>query len=119
MFSVVGFSWFSYSGKVNWVPVGPAALLPPGAVEEVIAGDRPIALCNVDGEIHALAGTCPHLGGPLGHGAVHDGLLHCPWHAWEFDCRTGRNPGSPHVAVPVFPVKVENGTIYVDISERA
>ena len=33
--------------------------------------------------------NCPHRGAPLAHGALHHHTIVCPWHAWEFDCRTG------------------------------
>lgn len=78
-------------------------------------GDQTIALCNVAGEFHALDGECPHAGGPLGEGALHGTTLVCPWHAWEFDCRTGVNDFDPDVAVATFPVKIEGGEILIDI----
>lgn len=80
-------------------------------------GDRTIALCNVGGGFHALEGTCPHAGGPLGEGALHGTTLVCPWHAWEFDCRTGLNNLVPDAGVETFPVKIEAGEILIDIPE--
>jgi nitrite reductase (NADH) small subunit len=78
-------------------------------------GDQTIALCNVAGEFHALEGACPHAGGPLGEGALHGTTLVCPWHAWEFDCRTGANDFDPDVSVATFPVKIEAGEILIEI----
>jgi len=79
-------------------------------------GENSYAVCNVDGELHALDGICPHAGGPLGEGALHGDILVCPWHAWEFNCRTGANDFDPDVVVPTFPVKVEGGDILLDVS---
>ncbi len=59
-------------------------------------------------------GVCPHLGGPLGHGALHGTALVCPWHAWEFDCITGEFDANPDVKLRKFAVKVEEGNILVD-----
>jgi nitrite reductase (NADH) small subunit len=73
------------------------------------------AICNAGGELHALDGFCPHAGGPLGHGALHGFTLVCPWHAWEFDCRTGANEFDPDVIVPKFPVKIDGGDILIDV----
>ena len=53
-------------------------------------------------------------GGPLGEGALHGSTLVCPWHAWEFDCRTGANDFDPDVTVATFPVKIEAGEILID-----
>jgi len=73
------------------------------------------AVCNVDGDLHALDGICPHAGGPLGQGALHGTTLVCPWHAWEYDCRTGANDLDPDLKVETFPVKVDGGEILLDI----
>jgi nitrite reductase (NADH) small subunit len=56
---------------------------------QVQAGGREYAVCNVSGQIYAVEGVCPHRGAPLAYGALHDHTIVCPWHAWEFDCRTG------------------------------
>ena len=49
------------------------------------------ALFNVDGTFYALDGVCPHQGGPLGSGEVHNCIVTCPWHGWQFDVRTGQH----------------------------
>ena len=68
---------------------GAIAELPPGRMAQVRAFGQVYAICNVDGEIFAMEGICPHRGAPLAHGALHQHTIVCPWHAWEFDCRTG------------------------------
>jgi len=82
---------------------------------EANAGGRPYAICNVDGKLHAVEGTCPHRNGPLGQGALHEHMAVCPWHAWEFDCRTGENDRDPDVKVGVVPVKVDGDDILIDV----
>lgn len=95
--------------------IGSLSKLPPGTVTEALVGQTKIALCNVRGEIHALDGTCPHRGGPLGQGALHEGMLVCPWHAWEFDCKTGENDCNPSIRQRRFIVTLEGDDILVDI----
>src|SRR5438045_3069400 len=97
------------------VKVGLLSLLPRGAVMEASIGEDRYAICNLEGQIHALAGTCPHRGGPLGQGAINGAHLTCPWHAWEFDCRTGVNDYDPAVIVPTYPVQVSGDDILIDI----
>ncbi len=101
--------------RMPFVKVGPLSQLPPGSVMPVDIGDQTFAVCNVAGQLHALDGECPHAGGPLGEGALHGATLVCPWHAWEFDCRTGANDFDPGVTVATFPVKVEAGEILIDV----
>lgn len=98
-----------------FVKIGSAAKLTPGSVMEVEVSGRTYAVCNANGEFHALDGTCPHAGGPLGEGALHDFMLVCPWHCWEYDCRTGENDFDPTVRVPTFPVRVEGDDILIDV----
>ena len=83
---------------------------------EVMVGDDAYALCKVDGEIHALNGICPHQGGPLGQGMLNGSSIMCPWHAWEFDCRTGKSSDEPDEAVATYPVKIEGEDILIDIA---
>jgi nitrite reductase (NADH) small subunit len=97
------------------VKVGSLAKLPAGSVMEASIGEERYAICNVGGAVHALAGTCPHRGGPLGQGAVNGANLTCPWHAWEFDCRTGANDYDPAVKIATYTVQIAGDDILIDI----
>ena len=97
------------------VRVGSVRQLPPGEVMEAMIDEQPYAICNYNGEIHALGGVCPHHGGPLGQGAMDEQYLHCPWHGWAFDCRTGAFDYNGNVKVPTFHVKVGGDDILVEI----
>ena len=89
--------------------------LAPGGMLEVFLGESCYALCNVEGEVHAIAGLCLHRGGPLAQGALHGTKVVCPWHAWEWDCRTGINDYNPEQRVATYDVKIEGEDILVDI----
>ncbi len=98
-----------------FVKVGAAGDLAPGQVMEAEIGGNVYAICNVDGELRAFDGICPHAGGPLGQGNIADGRLVCPWHAWEYDCLTGANDYDESLKLASFPVKIEGGDILVDV----
>ena len=93
--------------------------LPEGSVIEVVHGRELYALCNVRGEIRALHGVCPHHGGPLGQGAMHDGMVSCPWHAWPFDSATGACGFNQDLRIPTYSVRVEGSDILVDLPNHA
>jgi nitrite reductase (NADH) small subunit len=96
-----------------FIKVGSVSALPCDSVMEVMVGDDPYALCNVGGTVSALSGICIHLGGPLGQGQIHEGRVVCPYHLWEFDCRTGVYDYDPARRVATFQVKVEGDDIYL------
>jgi nitrite reductase (NADH) small subunit len=98
-----------------FVKVAALSDLPENAVIEVSVGEELYAICNVGGSITALSGVCLHQGGPLGQGNIADGRLICPWHAWEFDCRTGANLDDPSACVATYPVKVEGPDILLQV----
>ena len=92
--------------------------VPEGAMLEVTVGESCYALCNVEGEVHAIAGLCLHRGGPLAQGALHGTKAVCPWHAWEWDCRTGINDYDSAQKLATYAVKVEGEDILVDIPAK-
>jgi 3-phenylpropionate/trans-cinnamate dioxygenase ferredoxin subunit len=90
--------------------------IPPGRVVTVEVGDEDVALCNVDGQLYAIANVCTHDDGPLGDGYLMGGEIECPRHGARFDVRTGEVRSLPAiVAVPTFDVRVEGDDILVDI----
>lgn len=93
------------------VNVGPLADLAPDSVKEALVDGYPYAICRVGDRVHALGGVCPHRGGPLGQGRIHQGRVVCPFHLWEFDCHTGENDYDPTERVETFEVQVEDGQI--------
>ena len=78
----------------RFAPAIAVADLPPGQGAEVTVGGEVVAIFNVNGTFHALAGRCPHRGGPLGQGFVDGAQVSCPWHNWTFDVATGENVAS-------------------------
>ena len=99
----------------QWIRVATTPELPPGANCELVVEDRIVALFNVDGELFALDGVCPHQGGPLGKGALTGCIVTCPWHGWQFDVRDGQHQASATLRHAFFPVKVEQDEIFVDV----
>jgi nitrite reductase/ring-hydroxylating ferredoxin subunit len=81
----------------------------------VVAGDRELALFNVDGRYYAIDNACVHQGGPLGEGTLDGSIVTCPWHGWRYDVRTGENPLDDRFRVACFPVRVEGTSVLVEI----
>jgi nitrite reductase/ring-hydroxylating ferredoxin subunit len=99
-----------------FVKIGSLAALPPGKVMEAEIGPNTYVICNAGGDLYAYDGVCPHAGGPLGQGNLDGDHLICPWHAWEYDCRTGVNDFDDTVRLASFPVKVQGDDILIDVA---
>ena len=100
-----------------WQKLADLEELPKGGLIEVVRGERLYALSNVDGEVRAMSGLCPHHGGPLGQGGLVGSIVSCPWHAWPFDTKTGTCVFSDQWRVPTYRVRVAGSDILVDIPD--
>ena len=103
-----------------FVKLAELSQVPEGSAIQVEVGDgshkcEAVAICNIEGEMHAIDGICPHSGGPLGEGGLHGRILVCPYHAWEFDCVTGLSPADDTLRQARYEVRVENGDVLVNL----
>ncbi len=99
----------------EWVQATTADAVPEGGGVEVAVKGRIVAVFRVGDEFFALDGICPHAGGPLGKGRLDGTVVTCPWHGWQFDVRTGEHCLNPQICQERFPVKVEDGKVFIQI----
>ena len=99
----------------RFVLVATVAEIPAGTGKAVKADGRPIAVFNIGGTFHAIDGTCPHQGGPLGEGFLEGTVVSCPWHFWQFDVVKGHATDFPEASIPKYQVKIEGQDIYVEV----
>ena len=95
------------------IAVGKLADIADGDYRVFAVDKLEVVIFRTGSKVLAYENVCPHAGGPLGEGALHGSTLVCPWHAWEFDCRTGACDLDPSVGVAAYEVKVENGEILI------
>jgi len=74
---------------------------------------RPILVIYDRGRVFALDNRCPHMGFPLDRGSVDDGILTCHWHHARFELESGCTFDLWADDVPICPVKVRNGDVWV------
>jgi len=88
----------------------------PGRVKVVKVGDEDVALCNVDGQIYAVANVCTHDDGPLSEGYLLGDEIECPRHGARFNVRSGSVRSLPAIiSIPTFEVKIKGDDILVDV----
>ncbi|HEY3243640.1 MAG TPA: Rieske (2Fe-2S) protein [Phycisphaerae bacterium] len=85
----------------------------------VQCGGHTLALCRSAGKVFAVDNRCPHMGFPMDRGTVKDGLIICHWHHARFDLCSGGTFDLWADDLRSFPVKIEDGRIYVDLSPPA
>lgn len=116
---------------MKWVSVLDLKQLPDGTRQVVEVDGQSILVINYQGELYAISARCPHMGAPLKNGTLtEEHAIVCPWHRSAFDLRTGDvkewSPWPPVMgrvlgtlrrehALRVFPVKVEDGRIWVEV----
>ncbi len=90
--------------------------LPPAdEAKEFTCGARTICIANVRGSYSAMDNVCPHRGGPLGQGMIEGSKVVCPWHGWAWDTQTGQATQDSRMKVAVYPLKLENGDVLIEI----
>jgi len=116
---------------MNWIKVLAQDELPPNERKVVKVEQHAILLLHHDNQIYAVENSCPHLRLPMQKGKItEDGAIICPFHRSAFDLRTGNikewstfPPGigkvlgmiSKEKPLPVFPTRVDEGSIWVGL----
>lgn len=80
-------------------------------------GDGECALFCHGGRWHATGSLCPHQNSLLQDAPVEDGEIVCTRHGYRFNLRTGACTTLGGYGLPVYPVEVEDETIFVTVWE--
>lgn len=99
----------------DFVEVARIEDLPPGRGTTVTVGNKDVAIYNVDGQIYAMDDSCLHQGMSLGWGKLDGKIVTCPAHGMRYDVTTGKVVGSKGIGVATYPVKLEDGKIFVSV----
>lgn len=100
------------SDEANWFDVGAVVDVPRRGARRVKVPGMTIAVFRtVDDGIYAIEDKCPHKGGPLSQGIVHDCAVTCPLHNLVIDLKSGRARDDSGDAVATLPVRLEDGRI--------
>jgi 3-phenylpropionate/trans-cinnamate dioxygenase ferredoxin component len=105
--------------SVNWARVCAVGDLAPGDATALDV-QPPIAVFNVDGSFYAIDDTCTHETFSLAEGYLEGTQVECALHFARFDLETGEALCLPAtVGVRTYPVKTEDGQVFVDVRSRS
>lgn len=97
----------------TWKPVCAATDVPANGMKEFAVDGVAVLVVHTGEAFIALQAMCPHEAVPLETG-VHDGCtLTCLEHLWQFDLRTGAPMGDAQTGLKGYPLKEEQGQLYV------
>lgn len=78
---------------------------------------RSLALFNVADTYYAIDDSCPHQGASLVSGKLEGGAVSCCAHGLRFDLTTGCMRGAPGFGVRVYPIRIHDGQVQIDLAQ--
>ena len=78
-------------------------------------GSQEVLILNVDGQLHAYDGVCPHQSMPLVEGRFDGKTLVCRAHEWSFDACSGQGINPRSACLHRFPLRIVDGKVFVAV----
>ncbi|PSL21222.1 nitrite reductase small subunit NirD [Shimia abyssi] len=100
---------------MNWIDIGKLDDIPLRGARVVKTPLGCVAVFRpTETEVFATSDRCPHKGGPLSEGIVHDRKVTCPLHNWVFCLETGAAQGADEGQIETFATQIIDGRILLD-----
>lgn len=99
----------------RWIDIGALGDIPVRGARVIKTPGGCVAVFRTsENEVFAIDDACPHKGGPLSQGIVHDRKVTCPLHNWVISLESGAALGADQGQVKTYAVKVDNGRLLID-----
>jgi nitrite reductase/ring-hydroxylating ferredoxin subunit/uncharacterized membrane protein len=93
--------------------------LQPDQMKLIHVDGRRIVLARTESGYVAFDDHCTHKGGSLAGGVMIGGVVQCPWHGSQFDCRSGKvRAGPAKQPISTFRVTEANGEVRLSLGSR-
>ena len=109
---------------IHWYKAAPITAFPKNGGACIKYKDKQIAIFSFDrkGEWYACQNLCPHkMEMILSRGMIGDeqgiAKVACPLHKKTFSLKNGENLNGDLPAIAVYPVKIEDGFVYVGFAD--
>jgi nitrite reductase/ring-hydroxylating ferredoxin subunit/uncharacterized membrane protein len=105
-------------GPEDYQAAANSADVPENGMKRAEVGGVGVLLVRLGGNLHAIAATCSHAGGPLDEGSLEGDVVTCPWHGSRFCVRDGDvRQGPATFSQPRFLVRESEGRVEVKLAE--
>ena len=106
----------------NLIPLAQVNELSPGTLIGVNVAGVDLVLINVEGQLQAYNGRCPHMGTLLSEGELEPDeqgnlRLVCRAHNWRFDCSSGEKVDDPSVCLAPVALHIRDGQVLADVKD--
>ena len=102
----------------NWIEIGRLQDIPRLGSRVVRTASGNIAVFRTENdEVFALDDRCPHKGGPLSQGIVHNRRVTCPLHNFVIELESGKAVAPDEGCTNAHPAKVENGIVWLSVRQ--
>lgn len=113
------------SPSLTWTPICPQGALLPDAGVCALLGDKQVAVFLVAGQLYAVGNRDPYTGanvisrgltGSYTRGGIERPKVASPLLKHTFDLETGEALGDPAVRLPVYPVRLTGGEVWIGLA---
>ena len=102
------------AGGIDFVDLCAEDELWDGDMDSFDVGRHEVLLVRYGGRYYAYDAICPHQSTSLADGELtEDGVIICGAHLWEFRADSGQGINPANECLKTFPVKVEDGRVFV------
>ena len=100
----------------EWIKVAAVGDVLDGEALAAEAGEVAVCLYNIAGRLYATQDSCTHEDASLAGGYIDGDCIECPLHQAVFHIPTGEVRAAPATKkLRVYPVKIENGDVLVEV----
>jgi len=104
----------------KWIEIGALSDIPVLGSRVVRTPSGDIAVFRTgDDEVFALDDRCPHKGGPLSQGIVHNKRVTCPLHNFVIELKSGTAVAPDEGCTCAHRTRVENDIVWLCIQTAA
>ncbi len=102
---------FAVHEKEGWTRASRLADLPDGATRIIELDGHSLLLSRFGDTVTCFENACAHLGMPMDHGDMVDGIITCPHHGFRYALETGECLTAPEVQLQPHAVRVRGDNI--------
>ena len=105
----------------TWIDLGNTEDFPQHDHTCLSVQGNDLIVFRVDDGFTCMVNTCPHAGLPLGDGDRRGNTITCPYHAYTYHIKTGKNIDFPELEPPavMLPTRVQGQTLQAQLPDNA